>query len=145
MAAVAAANLTSFGFETPAGPRTATTESGGAGHTGVCFISCTFTGTYVQGTGFTISNAQMASAISGVVRDGGTITILDVMSAQAGLEGTTTPTFTAAGPVTYASIGNAATGLLYGADMATEHAATAMLAYTSPIVFAVSFSSQYAV
>jgi hypothetical protein len=135
---------TAYGFTTPAGPKTATTESGGAGHLEQCYFACAFTGTYVQGTGFTISNAQLAAAISGVKRDGGTITIVDIMSCAPGLEGTTTPLLVIAGPVTYAAIGNAATGLLYGPDLTTEHAATAMLAFSSPIVFAVAFSSQAA-
>lgn len=135
---------TAYGFTTPAGPKTATTESGGAGHLEMCFVAAAFSGTYVQGTGFSLTNAQVASAISSAKRDGGTITIVDVMSAAPGLEGTTSPAFVMAGPVTYAAIGNAVTGLLYGPDLATEHAAVAMLAFSSPIVFAVTFSSQAA-
>lgn len=142
MTAVAPANTTAYGFETPAGPKTAINESGGPGHLECCYFACTFTGTYVQGAGaFSIPNATITAAIAAVKRDGGTIAIVDVASAAPGLEGTTTPTFTMAGPVTYAAIGNAVTGQLYGNDLATEHAATAMLAYTAPIVFFVTFSS----
>jgi hypothetical protein len=142
MAAVAAANGTAYGFTTPAGPKTATTESGGPGHLENCYVACSFTGTYVQGTGFTISNAFLTAAIASVKRDGGTIVIADVASAAPGLETVSgVSTFTAAGPVTYAAIGNAATGLLYGSDLATERGAGAMNSYATPIVFFVSFSS----
>lgn len=141
MAAVTGVCGQAYGFETPAGPATASGESP-VGHIETCFIPVSFTGTYVQGTGFTISNANLAAAISSVKRDGGTIQIIDVATAAPGLEGTTTPAFTMAGPVTYAAIGNAATGLLYGNDLATEHAAAAMAAYTQPMVFVVTFSSE---
>src|SRR5690349_17050971 len=95
-------SMNAFGFETPAGPSTASTESP-VGRLESCFVAVAFTGTYVQGTGFSITNAQMQAAISGVKRDGGTITILDVMSAAFGLEGTTSPAKVIAGPITYAA------------------------------------------
>src|SRR5580658_1513778 len=86
---------TAYGFETPAGPKTATTETLSSvvtrGHIETCFFACAFSGTYVQGTGFSISYAILQNTISGVKRDGGTITIIDVASAAPGLEGTTTP------------------------------------------------------
>jgi hypothetical protein len=136
--------MNAYGFETPAGPSTASTESP-VGRLETCFVTCSFTGTYVQGTGYSITNAQMQTAISGVKRDGGTITILDVAAGAFGLEGTTSPAKVISGPVTYTAIGNAVTGLLYGPDLATEHAATAMLAFSAPVVFVVTFSSQYSV
>jgi hypothetical protein len=143
MAAVTELNITSYGFTTPAGPATATTESP-VGRLESCFVACGFTGTYVQGTGYSITNAQMAAAISAVKRDGGTIVIVDVMSAAFGLEGTTNAKVIS-GPVTYAAIGNAITGLLYGPDLATEHAGAVMGAFGSPVVFGVTFSSTYSV
>ena len=143
MAAVAGVCSNAFGFNTPAGPKTATTESTYAGRIENCIVPVTFTGTYEQGANaFTISNANLAAAISGSRRDGATITILGATGAAPGLEGTTTPTFTYPLVVTYAAVGNAVTGQLYGADLATEHAATAMLAYTAPILFSVTFSAQ---
>ena len=142
MSAVVQANVIAYGFTTPAGPKTALTESGGPGHLENCYIACGFTGTYVQGQGFTISNASIVSAIESVKRDGGSIVVQDVMSAAPGLETVSgVPTFTAAGPVTYATVGNAVTGLLYGPDLVTERGATAMNSYETPIVFAVSFAS----
>jgi hypothetical protein len=141
---------TAYGFTTPAGPKTATTEQLSSvvtpGHIEQCYFACSFSGTYVQGTGLSISYAILQSTIAGVKRDGGTITIIDVATAAPGLEGTTTPLFVMAGPVTFTTIGSgAATALIYGPDLATEHAATVMLAFTQPMVFSVTFASQQAV
>ena len=140
MAAVTPINLTAYGFETPAGPKTAVNESGGPGHMELCFVACGFTGTYVQGTGFQITSAQIASTIAGVKRDGGTIVVWDVAAAAAGEEGTS-GVFTIPGPVAFTTTAGPATGLLYGNDLATEHAATAMQTFQTPVVFAVCFSS----
>lgn len=142
MAAVTPIQMTAYGFTTPAGPKTATSESGGAGHLEVCYVAAAFTGTYVQGTGFSITSTQLASAISAVKRDGQTITIWDVSSAAPGLEGTTSPAFVMPGPVAFTSTSGPATGLLYGPDLATEHAAAALQAFTAPAVFSVTFSAQ---
>lgn len=141
MAAVTPINLTAYGFTTPAGPKTATTESGGAGHLETCFVACGFTGTYAQGTGFSITAAQLASAISGVKRDGQTITIWDVAAAAAGQEGASNA-FVMPGQVAFTSTSGPATGLLYGPDLSTEHAAATMGTFGSPVVFAVTFSAQ---
>lgn len=139
MAAVTPINLTAYGFTTPAGPKTATTESGGAGHIENCYVACGFTGTYVQGTGYSITSAQFAAAISGVKRDGQTITILDVMTADPGLE---TGAFVDSAPVAFTSTAGPATGILVGPDESTEHAAAVMGTFDSPLVFAVKFSAQ---
>jgi hypothetical protein len=138
MAAVTPISLSAYGFTTPAGPKTATTESGGAGHLECCYVACAFTGTYVQGTGFSLTSAQLAAAIAGVKRDGQTITILDVAAAAPGLEA---GAFVDAGPVTF-SAGGPATGLLYGVDESTEHAGAVMGSFDSPVVFFVKFSGQ---
>jgi hypothetical protein len=139
MAAVTPVNSTAYGFTTPAGPKTATTESGGAGHLECCYFACGFTGTYVQGTGFSITSAQLAAAISAVKRDGQTITILDISSAAPGLEA---GAFVDAGPVAFTSSSGPATGLLYGPDEATEHAAAVMGTFDTPLVFFVKFAAQ---
>lgn len=139
MAAVTPILSTVYGFTTPAGPKTATTESGGAGHMEVAYFACAFTGTYVQGTGFSITSAQMAAAIAAVKRDGQTITIWDVSSAAAGQEGSA---FVMPGPVTFTTTAGPCTGLLYGPDLATEHAAAAMTAFNSLVVLSVTFSAQ---
>lgn len=139
MAAVTPLNSTVYGFTTPAGPKTATTESGGAGHIECCYFACGFTGTYVQSTGFSITSAQIASAISSSKRDGQTITILDISTAAPGLEA---GAFVDSGPVTFATTAGPATGLLYGADESTEHAAAVMGAFDSPLVFFVKFAAQ---
>jgi hypothetical protein len=109
-----------------------------------CFFACGFTGTYVQGTGYQITSAQITAAISAVRRDGATITIWDVASAAPGQEGST-GAFVIPGPVALTSSAGPATGLLYGPDLATEHAAAAMGAFATPAVFFVQFSSQFAV
>jgi len=141
MAAVTpvASSLTAYGFNTPAGPKTAGTESGGAGHLECCYVACAFSGTYAGGTGYSITSAQLASAISSAKRDGQTITILDVAAAAPGIEA---GAFVDAGPVTFASSAGPATGLLYGADEATEHANAVMGVFDSPLVFFVKFSAQ---
>lgn len=141
MAAVTPINSTAFGFTTPAGPKTATTESGGAGHLETCFFACAFTGTYVQGTGYSITSAQIAAAIAAVKRDGQTITVWDVMAASPGQEGATNA-FVMPGQVAFTSTAGPATGLLYGPDLATEHAAAVMGSFGAPVLFAVTFSAQ---
>ena len=141
MAAVTPINLTAYGFTTPAGPKTAVSESGGAGHLEQCYVACGLTGTYVQGTGFSITSAQLAAAIAGVKRDGQTITIWDVASAAPGQEGAGNA-FVMPGQVVFTTTAGPATGLLYGADLATEHAAAVMGSFGAPVVFAVTFSAQ---
>jgi|SRR5579859_2511276 len=143
MAAVTAINTTAYGFNTPAGPATAQTESP-VGRLESCFVACGFTGTYVQGTGWSFTAAQLHTAISNAKRDGGTIVILDMMSCAFGLEGATNAKVIS-GPVILTTLDGNATGLLYGPDLATEHAAAAMGAFGSPVVFAVTFSSTYSV
>lgn len=135
-------SLTAFGFTTPAGPETSSSESP-VGRMETCFVAMNFTGTYATGTGYSITNAQMQSAISGVKRDGGTIEIVGVAPAFFGIEGTSSKVIS--GPVTYAAIGNAITGLLYGPDLSTEHAAAALSAFASPVGFVVTFNSKYSV
>jgi len=108
-----------------------------------CFVAVDFSGSYVQGTGYSISNAQMIAAITSERRNNSTISILDVMSAAPGQEGSTSA-FVMSGPVTYAAIGNAITGLLYGPDLATEHANATMGTFSTPLTFAVTFAEQYA-
>jgi hypothetical protein len=143
MSAVTPINLTAYGFTTPAGPKTAATESGGAGHIEGCYVACGLTGTYVQGTGLSITSAQLATAISTAKRDGQTITILDVATAAPGIEIiSSVNTFVDAGPVTFTTTAGPATALLYGPDEATEHAAAAMGVFVSPLVFFVKFAAQ---
>ena len=137
MAAVTPINLTAYGFTTPAGPKTATTEVP-AGHMEVCYVACGLSGTYATGTGFSITSAQLISAINLSKRDGQTIVIWDVASAAAGVEGAA---FVMPGQVTFASTAGPATGLMYGPDLATEHAVAVMGSFASPVVFAVTFSA----
>ncbi len=139
MAAVTPQNSTAYGFTTPAGPKTAPTESGGAGHLEGCFFACEFTGTYAQGTGFSITSAQIAAAISAVKRDGQTITVWDVASAAPGLEA---GAFVMPKQVSFTSTSGPATGLLVGPDLSTEHAAATMGVFGAPCVFWVTFSAQ---
>lgn len=147
MAAVVpvASSVTAYGFETPAGPKTATTEQLASvvtpGHLECCFVAMAFSGTYAGGTGFSITSAILAAAIAAVKRDGQTITILDVASAAPGQEGATNA-FVDAGPVTFTTSAGPATGLLYGPDEATEHANAVMGVFGAPVVFFVKFSAQ---
>ena len=137
MAAVTAANKTAYGFSTPGGPQLVPNYSGGAVVMMQCFFACTFSGTYVQGTGFTLSWASdIAATISANKRDGGTITVWDVCSVAGGLEGATNAIIL---PGVTAYSAGATTGLLYGPDGATEHAAAAMGTQGRSCVFCVTF------
>jgi len=50
--------------------------------------------------------------------------------------------FVMPGQVAFTGTAGPATGLLYGPDLSTEHAAAAMGSFGSPCVFAVTFSAQ---
>ena len=108
-----------------------------------CDVSFSLFGTYVQGTGFEITMAQIASAIAAVRRDGATYTVQAAMATGAGLEGTgnpASPGVVMPGALTL-SAGNI-TGLLYLSDGATEHPAQAMLSFVEPITISVVVWSQ---
>lgn len=139
MAAVTVINPTVYGFTTPSGPNALPTYTTGFSAIIQCYFACNFAGTYVQGTGYSLSWANdIIVAINAVKRDGGTIKLWDVSAVAAALEGTTTPAVVMPGACVNTS-GTATTGLLYGPDGATEHAAATLGVFSRPAVFAVTF------
>jgi hypothetical protein len=136
MAAVTPTGQYVHSFSTPNGPKTSTQSP--AGSIRSCIFECAFTGTYAQGTGYSITSAQIVAAINAAQRDGGTITIWDVCAASPGQEGATNA-MVMPGQCAFTSSSGPATGLLYGPDMSTEHAAAAMGTFGAPCAFMVTF------
>lgn len=136
MAAVTPTGQYVHSFTTPNGPKTSTQSP--AGSLRSCIFECAFTGTYAQATGYSITSAQIIAAINAAMRDGGTITIWDVCAASPGQEGATNA-WVMPGPAIFTTSAGPCTGLLYGPDMATEHANGAMGTFANPCAFQVTF------
>lgn len=136
MAAVTPIGQYVHSFATPNGPKTSTQSPAGSLRT--CIFECNFTGTYVQATGYSITSAQVIAAINATQRDGGTVTIWDMGALAPGQEGTTNA-MVMPGPCIFTTSAGPCTGLLYGPDMATEHAAAVMGTFGSPCAFQVTF------
>lgn len=99
-----------------------------------CNITCSFSGTYVQG-----DNAQIlavTTAIADSLRSGDTIALLDAAFAAPGIEGSST----VIGAKTVAVSGTGLTLELTGADLSTEHAGAALSTMTKPIAFYVTYT-----
>lgn len=131
MAAVVGANVQVFGHETPAGSQQEFSD-------GVALLTCflsigSFTGTYVQGTGFTVN---AATAIQNSRRDGKTVTPYSAMFVAPGKENGAVEGLGPGLTVTSPNI----TGLITQADGSTERAASAMNAlFDKPFVIAVTY------
>jgi hypothetical protein len=136
MAAVTPTGQYVHSFATSQGPKTSTQTVPGSLRT--CIFECAFTGTYAQATGYSITSAQIIAAINATQRDGGTITIWDVSAIGPGQEGATNA-WVMPGPAIFTTSAGPCTGLLYGQDMATEHAAAVMGTFGSPCAFMVTF------
>lgn len=100
-----------------------------------CWISCTFSGTYVQADNATI--LAVPTAIGASLRSGKTITMLDAAFAAPGIEGTAI----VIGAKTVAVSGANITLELTGGDLSTEHAGAALSELSKPIAFYVAYTS----
>lgn len=120
-----------FNFSTPTGP----VRDGATPTKEVlsCYMTVTFSGTYVQG-----DNAQILAiptAIQTAMKSGKTVTLLDIAFAAPGDEAGTP-----IGAKTVVPSGADATMELTGGDLSTEHAAAALGTIGAPLCFFVSFS-----
>lgn len=130
MATLSGTNISVFGHTTCTGPMYDSSNKA----IWQCNITAEFAGTYVQADNANV--LLVTTAIADSLRTGDTIALLDASFAQAGIEGTSTPI----GAKTVAVSGTGITLELTGADMSTEHAASALGTMNRPLCFSITYT-----